>query len=135
MRLVATLMLALAVASLATAQGTRPQAGRGEKAPSPQVALGKVAPALEGYTRDNLFGDLWKRPGLSPRDRCLVTLAALITRNQTGELPTYLELALEHGVRPGEISGVITHLAFYAGWPYAVSAVAVAKDVFEKRAQ
>lgn len=94
-----------------------------------------VAPALEGYAQGILVEDLWKRPGLSPRDRCIVTLAALVARNQATLLPTYLNLALDQGVKPSEISGIITHLAFYAGWPYAVSAVAVAKDVFEKRAQ
>jgi len=93
------------------------------------------APALEGYAQGILVEDLWKRPGLSPRDRCIVTLAALVARNQATLLPTYLNLALDQGVKPSEISGIITHLAFYAGWPYAVSAVAVAKDVFEKRAQ
>ncbi|MDT8068752.1 MAG: carboxymuconolactone decarboxylase family protein, partial [Terriglobia bacterium] len=75
-----------------------------------------VSPALERYTKDRLFGDLWKRPDLSPRDRSIVTLAALIARNQTVQMPYYLNLALDNGVKPSEISETITHLAFYSGW-------------------
>ena len=92
-----------------------------------------VAPALERYEQDALFANLWRRPDLSPRDRSLVTLAALIARNQAAELPRYLDLALDSGVKPGEISEVITHLAFYSGWGNAMQAVAVAKDVFSRR--
>lgn len=95
--------------------------------------LRSVAPALERYTTDTLFADLWKRPDLSPRDRSIVTLAALIARNQTIELPYYLNLALDHGVKPAEVSEIITHLAFYAGRANAVSAVEVANGVFAKR--
>ena len=92
-----------------------------------------VAPALEKYTQERLFGDVWKRPGLAPRDRSIVTLAALIARNQTIEMPFYLNLALDNGVQPREISEIITHLAFYSGWANAMSAVSVAKDVFAAR--
>ena len=93
----------------------------------------KVAPPLEAYTRNRLLGDVWKRPGLAPRDRSIVTLAALIARNQTIEMPYHFNLALDNGVKPREISEIITHLAFYAGWANARSAVAVAKDVFAAR--
>ncbi len=93
----------------------------------------KVAPALDAYTQNRLLGDVWKRPGLAPRDRSIVTLAALIARNQTIELPYHFNLALDNGVKPREISEIITHLAFYAGWANAMSAVAVAKDVFAAR--
>jgi len=93
----------------------------------------RLAPALEKYSQGALFGDVWKRPGLSPRDRSVVTLAALIARNQTIEMGYYLNVALDNGVKPREISEIITHLAFYAGWPNAFSALPVAKDVFEKR--
>ena len=89
-----------------------------------------VAPALEKYTQGRLLGDVWKRPGLAPRDRGIVTLAALIARNQTIEMRYYLNLALDNGVKPREISEIITHLAFYSGWGNAMAAVAVAKDVF-----
>jgi 4-carboxymuconolactone decarboxylase len=92
-----------------------------------------VSPALERYLRATLFGDLWNRPDLSPRDRSIVTLAALIARNQTVELPSYLNVALDHGVTPGEISEIITHLAFYSGWGTAMAAVAAAKEVFARR--
>src|SRR5467141_2344317 len=93
----------------------------------------KVAPALEAYTQTRLLGDVWKRPGLAPRDRSIVTLAALIARNQTIEMPYHFNLALDNGVKPSELSEIITHLAFYSGWADATSAVAVAKDVFAKR--
>ncbi len=93
----------------------------------------KVAPALEAYTQNRLLGEVWKRPGLAPRDRSIVTLAALIARNQTIEMPYHLNLALDNGVRPREISEIITHLAFYAGWANAMAAVAAARDVFATR--
>jgi len=93
----------------------------------------KVAPALEAYTQNRLLSDVWKRPGLAPRERSIVTLAALIARNQTIEMPFHLNLALDNGVKPREISEIITHLAFYSGWANAMSAVAVAKDVFAAR--
>src|SRR4051794_39689418 len=95
--------------------------------------LQAVAPALEKYRQTVVIGDLWKRPGLPPRDRGIVTMAALIARNQIVELPQYLGLALDSGVKPSEISEIITHLAFYTGWANAVSAVQVANDVFKAR--
>ncbi len=93
----------------------------------------KVAPVLEAYTQNRLLGDVWKRAGLAPRDRSIVTLAALIARNQTIEMSYHFNLALDNGVKPREISEIITHLAFYSGWANAMSAVAVAKDVFAAR--
>jgi 4-carboxymuconolactone decarboxylase len=92
-----------------------------------------VSPALEKYTQGAVLGDLWKRPDLSPRDRSVVTVAALIARNQSVEMPYYFNLALDNGVKPAELSEIITHLAFYSGWANAMSAVAVAKDVFAAR--
>jgi 4-carboxymuconolactone decarboxylase len=91
----------------------------------------KVAPALEKYAQGPL-AELWKRPGLTPRDRSLVTIAALVARNQTIEMPYHFDLALNNSVKPSELSEVITHLAFYSGWPNAASAVAIANDVFER---
>ena len=70
---------------------------------------------------------------MSGRDRSIVTLAALVTRNQTVEMPYYLTLAIDNGVKPAEISEIITHLAFYSGWGNAMSAIAVTKDVFAER--
>jgi 4-carboxymuconolactone decarboxylase len=103
------------------------------KDPSQAEALRAVAPALEQYRQDAILGSLWKRPDLSPRDRSIVTLSALIARDQTVELPFYLELALDNGVKPSEISEIITHLAFYAGWANAISAASVTKEVFARR--
>jgi 4-carboxymuconolactone decarboxylase len=94
--------------------------------------IGTVAPALERYAQGPLL-DLWKRPGLTPRDRSLVTLAALIARNHTAEMPYYLNLALDNDVKPAEIVEVITHLAFYSGWGNALSAVAVTREIFAQR--
>ena len=94
--------------------------------------INMVAPALEKYAQGPI-AELWKRPELSPRDRSIVTFAALIARNQTTEMPHYINLALDNGVKPREISEIITHLAFYSGWANAVSAAAVAKDVFAER--
>lgn len=92
-----------------------------------------VSPALEHYTKGTLLGDLWKRPQLSSRDRSIVTLSVLIARNQTTEMPYYLNVALDSGVKPDELSEIITHLAFYSGWGNAASAVVATKSVFDKR--
>jgi 4-carboxymuconolactone decarboxylase len=83
--------------------------------------------------RERLLGEVWKRPGLDARDLSIITVAALIAGNHTIELPYYLNLALDIGVKPSEISEIITHLAFYSGWPNAISAVVVTKDVFAAR--
>jgi 4-carboxymuconolactone decarboxylase len=91
-----------------------------------------IAPALGEYTNEVLFGDVWKRPGLSPRDRSLVTVAALVALYRTNELPFHLAKALENGVTKDELIELITHLAFYSGWPTANSAVTVARKVFEE---
>jgi 4-carboxymuconolactone decarboxylase len=93
----------------------------------------KVSPALENYTRTSIEEGLWKRPGLVPRDRAIVTASALIARNQIIGMLHYFNIALDNGVAPGELSELITHLAFYSGWSNAFAAVAIAKDVFEQR--
>ncbi|RKT22894.1 4-carboxymuconolactone decarboxylase [Paraburkholderia sp. RAU2J] len=92
-----------------------------------------VSPALERYTTEVVLGDLWKRPQLSARDRSIVTLSVLIARNQSAEMPYYLDLALDSGLKPSEISEIITHLSFYSGWANATSAVKVTNAVFERR--
>jgi 4-carboxymuconolactone decarboxylase len=94
--------------------------------------LASVSAALEKYSQTAL-ADLWKRPGLSPRDRSLGTVAALIAGNRPVELPRHIELALDHGVTPAEVSEVITHLAFYSGWGSAMTAVNATRQVFAKR--
>src|SRR5437660_12788755 len=92
-----------------------------------------VSPALEHYTRGPLLDGVWKRDGLSPRDRSVVTVAALIARIQTIEMSYHFALALDNGVKPAELSEIITHLAFYAGWANAMSGVVVAKDILHAR--
>src|SRR4051795_4888 len=98
-----------------------------------RTSIQAVAPALDQFTQNRLLGDVWKRPGLNARDRSIVTLAALIARNQGIEMPYYFNLALDSGVKPREISEIITHLAFYSGWGNAMSAVVSAKEVFAAR--
>ncbi len=95
--------------------------------------LRSVSPALEEYTKGPLLEGVWKRPELSARDRSVVTVAALIARMQTIEMRYHFALALDNGVKPAELSEIITHLAFYAGWANAISAVAVASDIFQQR--
>nr|WP_244206985.1 carboxymuconolactone decarboxylase family protein [Caballeronia pedi] len=97
------------------------------------AGMSNVSPALERYTNDVVLGNLWKRPQLSARDRSVVTLSVLIARNQSAELPSYLDLALDSGLTPGEISEIITHLAFYSGWANATAAAKVTSTVFERR--
>jgi len=92
-----------------------------------------VSPALHAYATRRLDGDVWKRPGLAPRDRSLVTVATLVARQQTAELAQHLERGLDNGLKPAELSELITHLAFYAGWGQAMAAVPIARDVFERR--
>lgn len=94
--------------------------------------LAAVSPALRKFTEDDVLGKLWSRDGLSRRDRSIVTLAAVITRSQLSEIPHQLDLALNHGVTGGEVSEIITHLAFYAGWGNAMAAVIPAKEAFTR---
>jgi 4-carboxymuconolactone decarboxylase len=94
-----------------------------------QQLMGDVAPKLAELTDDVLFGDVWARPGLSPRDRSLVTVAALIALNRTDQLKSHLGRALTNGLSEAELAEVITHLAFYAGWPCAVDAVGALRAV------
>ena len=98
-----------------------------------QGAIGDFAPKLAEVTDDVLYGDIWERPELSKRDRSLVTVAALIALNRPEQLRSHLIKARENGVTQEELIETITHLAFYCGWPNAVSAVNVAKEVFEKK--
>ena len=88
-------------------------------------------PALVDYTNDVVYGDLWERKGLSKRDRSLVTVAALIATYRPEQLESHLTRAIGNGVTKEEITEVITHLAFYAGWPAAMTAANIAREVFE----
>lgn len=91
-----------------------------------------IAPALGDYTDNVLFGNVWKRPGLSPRDRSMITVSTLVALYRTNELPHHLERALDNGVTKDELVELITHLAFYAGWPTANTAITIARRVFEE---
>ncbi len=92
-----------------------------------------VTPALADYTDEILYGDVWRRTDLSLRDRSMVTVSALIAAGHTAQLTGHLNRALDNGVTPAEISGLITHLSFYTGWPNAVSALGIARPVLEGR--
>jgi alkylhydroperoxidase/carboxymuconolactone decarboxylase family protein YurZ/MFS family permease len=131
MRLVAAILTGLTVISSSVQAKEERTVGRSQGLD--RAAIQAVAPAFDQFTQQRLLGEVWKRPGLDARDRSIITVAALIARNQTIELPFYLDLALESGVKPSEISEIITHLAFYSGWPNATAAVAAAKNVFAGR--
>ena len=108
-----------------TGGGARPRPSEG--------AIGDFAPKLAELTDIVLYGDIWERPELSKRDRSLVTVATLIALNRPDQLRSHLRIARQNGVTQEELIETITHLAFYAGWPNAVSAIAVAREVFEKK--
>ena len=132
MKLIAVMIGSLFLITASWAQGDHTKDGRKSKPMNTAKDSKTAAPALARYAQGPL-AELWKRPGLTPRDRSIVTIAALIARNQTIEMPYYFNLALDNGGRPREISEIITHLAFYSGWANAMSADAVAKDVFADR--
>lgn len=96
-----------------------------------QKLIGDFAPKLVSLTDDVLFGDIWARPELSPRDRSLITVAALVAGGNTEQLRGHLDRARSNGLTETELKEAIIHLAFYAGWPRAMSAVTVAKQLFE----
>lgn len=115
------------------------QAPAASSAPAPasptpaQRLLGDVNPKLAQLTDDVLFGDVWARPGLSPRDRSLATVSALIAMNRPDQLRSHLQRARDNGLTEQELVEAITHLAFYAGWPSAVTASTVAREVFRQK--
>ncbi len=97
-----------------------------------QKLVGDFAPKLAQLTDDVLFGDVWERAELSPRDRSLITVAALIANGNTEQLTGHLNRAKQNGLSEAALAEVIIHLAFYAGWPRAMSAVRVAREVFKQ---
>jgi alkylhydroperoxidase/carboxymuconolactone decarboxylase family protein YurZ len=102
--------------------------------PTPaQRLIGDFAPKLVELTDNVLSGDVWARPELSQRDRSLVTVSALIALNRPDQLRSHLTRARENGVTQEELIEAITHLAFYAGWPNAITAISVAKEVFQTK--
>lgn len=110
------------------------EVGKDDREPSrAQQLMGDVDPKLAELTDNVLFGDVWERPGLAKRDRSLITVAALIALNRPEQLRSHMELARRNGVTEQELVEVITQLAFYAGWPNAISAVGVAREVFHPK--
>ena len=95
-----------------------------------QKTLGDIAPKLAQLTDDVLFGDVWERPQLSKRDRSLITCAALIATGKTEQMSFHFPRAIENGVTQDELIEMITHLAFYVGWPSAVSAITRVREAF-----
>lgn len=112
-----------------------PPSARGAATATPSAAqrlMGDIAPKLAQLTDSVLFGDVWARPGLSRRDRSLATVSALVAMNRPDQLRSHLALALQNGVTREELVEVIIQMAFYSGWPNAVTAVGVARQVFEE---
>ena len=108
-------------------KAAKPKSGKPTAA---RQAFGDIAPKFAEVTDEVLFGDVWERPGLSVRDRSILTVTTLIVLYRTNELPYHLRRALDNGVTREEMVEIITHLAFYAGWPVANTAVNVARQVF-----
>jgi 4-carboxymuconolactone decarboxylase len=131
----ASLLVSGGISTMATAQSQPPatsDAAPAQQQSRAQQLMGATAPKLAELTDSVLYGDIWERPGLSKRDRSLVTVTALIALNRPDQLRSHLALARQNGVTEEELIETITHMAFYSGWPSAVSAVAIAKDVFQK---
>jgi len=134
--LVAACLLTITV----TATTARAQNGTADPAASPakqqtraQQLYGDIAPKMAELTDDVLYGDVWARPQLSKRDRSLATVSALVAMNRPDQLRSHLALALRNGVTKEELIEAITHLAFYSGWPNAVTALQVAKEVLQDK--
>lgn len=120
----------IAISALA-ATGVEAQESRRDRVAPPAVY--DVAPGLGHFTDDVLFGEVWLREELAPRDRSLITVAALVSTGKSAQIGGHVIRALNNGIEPHEIGELITHLAFYSGWPNAISAVAEVKKVFDER--
>lgn len=101
-----------------------------ENTPAKAGPYADIAPALDRYTRETLFGEVWERPELSKRDRSLITVASLVATYRINELPYHIRFALQNGVTRDELVELITHLAFYTGWPSANTALEITRKVF-----
>jgi len=144
MKLLAAMVMSLFLLASALAQTNQPgtasesmpvgsvPVSAGQPTPA-QRLIGDFSPKLVELTDKVLFGDVWERKELSKRDRSLITVAALIAMNRPEQLRSHLARARENGVTQDELIEVITHLAFYAGWPNAMTAISVAKEVFQKK--
>jgi len=115
------------------AEGTPAPNARSAQPSAAQKLVGDINPKLAELTDNVLFGDVWERPGLSKRDRSLATVSALIALNRPDQLRSHLRLAVQNGLKKEELIEAITHLAFYSGWPNAVTAVSVAREVFARK--
>lgn len=100
-----------------------------------QHSFGAIAPKLAQLTDQVLFDDIWQRPGLAARDRSLITVAALIALNRNEQLPFHLRLARDNGLSRETLAELVTHLAFYAGWPCAATATRLLQDTFNHQEQ
>lgn len=105
----------------------------GKKPPATIAQVKDIVPKLAELTERVVFGEVWSRPGLSQRDRSLITVAALIALARDDQLKGHIWRAMDNGVTKEELSEIFTHLAFYAGWPNGISAAKVAKAVYEER--
>ncbi|CCE97056.1 carboxymuconolactone decarboxylase family protein [Sinorhizobium fredii] len=131
----ANLLLSGGISTMAIAQDQTPAVSdgtAGKQQSRAQQLYGDIAPKMAELTDEVLYGDIWERHGLSKRDRSLATVSALVAMNRPDQLRSHLAIAKRNGVTEEELIETITHLAFYSGWPNAVSAIAVAKDVFKK---
>src|ERR1700704_976953 len=106
-----------------------------EKPAGARKTIGDIAPKLAEITEDVLFGDIWERPQLSKRDRSLVTCEALVATSKTEQMSFHFPRAIENGVTQEELIEMLTHLAFYVGWPNAMSAITKAKELFGAKAR
>jgi 4-carboxymuconolactone decarboxylase len=136
--LAAAVIVAAGASTSALAQGApgapaAPAPAAGTQQTRAQQLMGDIAPKLAELTDNVLFGDVWARPQLSRRDRSLVTVSALIAMNRPDQLRSHLALARQNGLTEEELVETIIHLAFYSGWPNAVTAVSVAREVFAKK--
>ena len=117
--------------ALTTQNSVRTAAGVSKEVEPLQKALGDFSQKLVELTDQVLFADVWQRPDLRKRDRSLVTVSALVSLHRPEQLRSHLRLARENGLTKAEVIEAITHLAFYTGWPNAVSAMLIAREVFE----
>lgn len=127
--------LLLAVANVHADSAATPATGGAapKQATRAQQLMGDIAPKMAELTDNVLYADVWERPQLSKRDRSLITVSALVAMNRPDQLRSHLALARQNGVTEEELVEAITHLAFYSGWPNAVTAIGVAKDVFKQK--
>ena len=136
MKSLAVTLASLSLLSASLAHANQTDGASSSPSPTASVTLDdirSVSSALEKYASGVVQEDLWTRPGLTTRDRSIVTVATLIARNQTIEMARHINLALDNGVKPAEISEIITHLAFYAGWSSANAAAPYVREAFARR--